>query len=107
MKILEIKKKQRTRRKLHIRKRIKGTTERPRLTVFKSLNHMYAQIIDDTLGVTIVSASTLDSDVKSELKPGLKKSDESKLVGMAIARKAIEKDIKTVAFDRKIGRAHV
>ena len=100
MKIQEVKKKRRIRRKFHIRKRINGTSERPRMTIFKSHNHFYAQIIDDTQGITLVAASTLEKDVKDMLKPDNKKTDKSKLVGEAIAKKAVEKGIKKVAFDR-------
>ena len=82
-----------------MRNNIAGTAERPRLAVFRSNNHMYAQIIDDTVGNTLVSASTLDKDVKA----GLEKTnnvDAAAAVGTAVAKKAIEKGIKTVVFDR-------
>ena len=97
---LELKNKRFTRRKLHIRKKIFGTHERPRLTIFRSLNHIYAQIINDFNHETLASASTLDKDVKSQIKPGMKKSDRGKLVGAAIANHAKAKSITTVAFDR-------
>ena len=100
MNIQESKKRKRIRRKFTIRRKVSGTTDKPRLTVFRSLNHVYAQIIDDTKGITLVSASTLDSEVKADIKADTKKSDQSKLVGKAVARRAIEKNIKEVAFDR-------
>jgi len=100
MKSQEIKQKRRIRRKFHIRKRIKGTAERPRLTVTKSHKQFYAQIIDDANGTTLVAASTLAKDVRDLMKPDTTKTDNSKFVGEAIAKKAIEKGIKKVAFDR-------
>jgi large subunit ribosomal protein L18 len=100
MKIQELKKKRRQRRKLHIRKRISGTAECPRLTVTKSNNHFYAQIIDDVTGTTLVAASTLEKGIRENIKPETTKIEKSKLVGEAIARKAIEKEIKKIAFDR-------
>lgn len=100
MKSQEIKQKRRIRRKFHIRKRIKGTAEMPRLTVTKSHKHFYAQIIDDANAATLVAASTLAKDVRDLIKPDTTKTDYSKFVGEAIAKKAIEKGIKKVAFDR-------
>ena len=81
------------------RNRFSGTTERPRLAVFRSNNHMYAQIIDDTVGKTLVSASTLEKEVKAELEK-TNNVDAAAYLGTAIAKKAIEKGIKTVVFDR-------
>lgn len=82
-----------------IRNRFTGTPERPRLAVFRSNNHMYAQIIDDTVGNTLVAASTLQKDVKAELQ---KTNDlaAAAYLGTVIAKKAIEKGIKAVVFDR-------
>ena len=82
-----------------IRNRFSGTTERPRLAVFRSNNHMYAQIIDDTVGKTLVAASTLEKDVKAELE---KTNDvaAAAYLGTVIAKKALENGIKTVVFDR-------
>lgn len=100
MKIQEIKNRRRTRRKLHIRKKLALTADRPRLSIYRSLNHIYAQIIDDVQGRTLVAASTLDKDVKDTIKPETSKIEQSKLVGIALAKKAVEKNIKTVAFDR-------
>lgn len=82
-----------------LRNRFTGTSVRPRLAVFRSNNHMYAQIIDDTVGNTLVSASTLQKDVKAELK----KSNDvaaAAYLGTVIAKKALEKGITTVVFDR-------
>ncbi|MFP4527552.1 MAG: 50S ribosomal protein L18 [Candidatus Kapaibacterium sp.] len=96
----DIKLERRDRRKKHIRKNLKGSTERPRMTVYRSLGQIYVQIIDDTRGHTLAAASTKDSEVAGQIKPDMKKSDLSKLVGEAIARKAAEKNITEVAFDR-------
>ena len=82
-----------------MRNRIVGTAERPRLAVFRSNNHMYAQIIDDTVGNTLVSASTLDKDVKAAVEK-TNNVDAAAYVGTDIAKKAIEKGIKEVVFDR-------
>ena len=82
-----------------IRNRFSGTAERPRLAVFRSNNHMYAQIIDDTVGNTLVAASTLDKDVKAQVEK-TNNVDAAACVGTAIAKKAIEKGIKEVVFDR-------
>ncbi len=81
------------------RNRFSGTTERPRLAVFRSNNHMYAQIIDDTVGNTLVSACTLQKDVKAELEKTNNVEAAAKL-GTVIAKKALEKGINTVVFDR-------
>ena len=82
-----------------LRNRFSGTAERPRLAVFRSNNHMYAQIIDDTVGNTLVSASTLEKDVKAEIKK-TNDVDAAAYLGTVIAKKAIEKGIKEVVFDR-------
>ena len=89
----------RLRRHKRIRKKISGTNERPRLSVFKSLKHIYAQIINDEEGVTLVSTSTLSSEVREQIKYG-GNIVASKSVGELVAKKAIEKGIKTVVFDR-------
>ena len=81
------------------RNRFSGTTERPRLAVFRSNNHMYAQIIDDTVGNTLVSACTLQKDVKAELEK-TNNVDAAAYLGTVIAKKALEKGITTVVFDR-------
>ena len=88
------------RRKRHIRKSVYGTKDAYRMTVTRSLKHVYAQIIDDDEGKTLVAASTLDKDVRGMIKPEMKKSDISKLVGETIAKRAIAADIKKVVFDR-------
>lgn len=82
-----------------MRKKVTGTAERPRLNVFRSLNNIYAQIIDDTKGVTLVSASTLDKELKDENGRGGNK-ESAKTVGTLVAKKAIEAGIKQVVFDR-------
>ena len=82
-----------------LRNRFSGTAERPRLTVFRSNNHMYAQIIDDTVGNTLVSASTLQKDVKAELEK-TNNVEAAAYLGTVIAKKAIEKGITSVVFDR-------
>jgi len=92
-------KKIRQKKHLRIRKRISGTPECPRLAVFRSLNHIYAQVIDDTKGVTLVSASTLDSSLKGQLERG-SNIEAAKKVGELIGKRAIEKGIRTVVFDR-------
>ena len=81
------------------RNRFSGTAERPRLAVFRSNNHMYAQIIDDTVGNTLVSASTLQKDVKAELEK-TNNVEAAAYLGTVIAKKAIEKGITSVVFDR-------
>lgn len=87
---------QRLKRHRRVRKNISGTAERPRLNVFRSLNHIYAQIIDDTKGVTLVSASSMDKDFE-----GYGGNVEgAKAVGLAVAKKAIDAGIKAVVFDR-------
>ena len=89
----------RTKKHMKIRNRFSGTAARPRLAVFRSNNHMYAQIIDDTVGNTLVSASTLQKDVKAELD---KTNDvaAAAYLGTVIAKKALEAGITTVVFDR-------
>lgn len=82
-----------------LRNRFNGTAERPRLAVFRSNNHMYAQIIDDTVGNTLVSASTLQKDVKAELEKTNNVEAAAKL-GEVIAKKALDKGITNVVFDR-------
>ena len=82
-----------------LRNRFSGTAVRPRLAVFRSNNHMYAQIIDDTVGNTLVSASTLQKDVKAELEK-TNNVEAAAYLGTVIAKKAIEKGITSVVFDR-------
>jgi large subunit ribosomal protein L18 len=86
-------------RQRRVRSKITGTAERPRLNVYRSLNNMYAQIIDDTTGTTLVSASTLEADIKSQVS-GTGNKEAAKVVGETVAKRAIEKGIDTVVFDR-------
>lgn len=89
----------RNRRHSRVRKNLAGSTDRPRLNVFRSLSGIYAQVIDDQAGNTLVSASTVDRDLREKLK-GLKKAEQAKLVGQTIAERAKNKGIQTVVFDR-------
>ncbi len=93
------KNKERQRRHARVRKKVTGTAETPRLSVYRSLNHVYAQVIDDTKGVTLCSASTLEKDVKTAIAK-LNKTDAAKAVGKKLAEKALKKGIKNVVFDR-------
>ena len=86
-------------RKGRIRKRIFGTEQRPRLSVFRSAKHIYAQLVIDSTGSTILAASTLSPDLRSEIGD-LDKSDAAKKVGQWIGKKALEKNIQQVVFDR-------
>ena len=87
---------ERKRRHVRVRNKINGTTERPRLCIYRSNNNLFAQIIDDVNGVTLVSASTLDKTVKTKHS----NIEAAKEVGTLIAKRAIEKNIETVVFDR-------
>ena len=89
----------RERRHRRVRVHVLGTPERPRLSVFRSLRHISAQVIDDTKGRTLVAISTLDPDVKGELAD-LNKMGQAKLVGKRLAEKAVQAGIKAVVFDR-------
>jgi len=89
----------RIRRKKRIRSRVEGTTERPRLSIFRSLKHIYAQVIDDLEGKTLLTASSLSKDIRGELA-GLKKSERAKKVGTLVAKMCLEKKIDKVVFDR-------
>lgn len=84
----------RQKKKMRIRKRVKGTSERPRLCVFRSARHIYAQLIDDDNGVTLAAASTLEMDKTNANR------DSAKAIGEEIAKRALSKDIKSVVFDR-------
>ena len=95
----EARSKIRVKKHMRIRNRFSGTPERPRLAVFRSNNHMYAQIIDDTVGNTLVSACTLEKDVKAELEK-TNNVDAAAYVGKVIAKRALEKGITTVVYDR-------
>ncbi|MFC1949689.1 50S ribosomal protein L18 [Chloroflexota bacterium] len=89
----------RLRRHSRVRAKVKGTASMPRLCVFRSLNHVYAQVIDDTQGHTLAAASTLDTEVKSQTD-GKTKTVISGLVGSLVAKRALGQGIKQVAFDR-------
>ncbi len=95
----ESRQKVRAKKHMKIRNRFSGTAVRPRLAVFRSNNHMYAQIIDDTVGNTLVAASTLEKEVKAELEK-TNNVDAAAYLGTVIAKRAIEKGIKEVVFDR-------
>jgi large subunit ribosomal protein L18 len=90
----------RLRRKRRIRKKVFGSPERPRLSVFKSNKHIYAQVIDDLDGHTLVSASTVQAEVQDELEEDLTKTEEAKKVGEIVAERAEEQGIDQVVFDR-------
>ena len=92
-------KKLRRRRHLRVRKKVFGTPERPRLCIFRSNKHIYAQIIDDTVGRTLVAASTLDKDLRDKLEKTWNK-EAAREVGRLIGKRALEKGITTVVFDR-------
>lgn len=89
----------RQKRRLRVRKKVMGTPERPRLNVFRSLKHIYAQVIDDTRGVTLAAASTLSPELRGGLAKGSDREAAS-AVGRLIAQKALQKGIKKVVFDR-------
>ncbi len=92
--------------KQRIRRRVAGTSERPRLTVHRSLRHVYAQIVDDSAGRTLVSASTLSKDLRDKVKEVKSSVEASKLVGVVVGQKALEKSISKVVFDRSGYRYH-
>ncbi len=89
----------RKRRHVRVRKKVRGLTERPRISVFKSSKHIYAQIIDDEKGLTLVSSSTLDKEIRDDFKHGGNK-DAAKKVGELLAKRALEKGVHRVVFDR-------
>jgi large subunit ribosomal protein L18 len=89
----------RKRRHERVRKKVSGTAERPRLNVYRSLDNIYVQVVDDSTGNTLVSASTVDKELRSQLA-ALKKTDQAKAVGKAVAERALAKGIKEVVFDR-------
>jgi len=99
MNISEKKRLARLRRHRRVRKKISGTADRPRLNVYRSLTHIYGQVVDDTAGHTLASASTVDREVRSAVK-GLGKTEQARVVGQVLARRALEKGIKLVIFDR-------
>lgn len=89
----------RLRRHKRVRKHISGTPERPRMAVYRSLNEIYVQVIDDLNGHTLVSASTIDRELRGQMQ-GLNKTEQARLVGKAVAERAKEKGITQVVFDR-------
>ena len=90
---------ERLRRHTRVRKKISGTAEAPRLNVYRSLNHIYVQVIDDVKGVTLCSASTMEKEVKAEIKD-MTKTEAAKVVGKKAAERALAAGIKCVVFDR-------
>lgn len=89
----------RLRRHRRVRKHLVGTPERPRLDVFRSLRHIYAQVIDDHQGHTLVSASTIDPEVEAQLQ-GLTKTEQARVVGKVLAERALSQGVERVVFDR-------
>ena len=89
----------RLQRHARVRKKVFGTSERPRFNVYRSLNHIYVQVIDDVKGVTLISASTMEKAVKEQIKD-MNKTDAAKVVGMTAAKKALEAGVSEVVFDR-------
>ncbi|MBN1487188.1 MAG: 50S ribosomal protein L18 [Anaerolineae bacterium] len=89
----------RKRRHVHVRKRVHGTAERPRLNIYRSLNHIYAQVINDEVGHTLASASTLDKGVRDQVAD-LPKVEQAKVVGKVVAERALANGVKKIVFDR-------
>ena len=89
----------RERRHRRVRRKVSGSPERPRLNVYRSLEHIYAQVIDDDMGNTLVAASTVDPELREQLN-GLNKSQQASQVGQLVARRALDKGLKKVVFDR-------
>lgn len=100
------KKNSRLRAKIKIRKNISGSPEKPRLSIYRSLNNIYGQVIDDSNGQTLASASSLSKEIGEDLKSAKGKTAKSKIVGILLAKKAIERNISTVVFDRNGYRYH-
>ncbi|MCF6268600.1 MAG: 50S ribosomal protein L18 [Melioribacteraceae bacterium] len=99
--------KQRKQRKIkRVRKNLFGTAEKPRLSVFKSLNHIYVQVIDDTQSKTLASASTLSKEIADEIANAKSKVEKGKIVGTLVAKFALEQKVEKVVFDRGINRYH-
>ena len=94
-----LKQQKRSKRKVHIRKRVEGSPERPRVTVYRSARHIYAQVIDDVTGKTIVSASTMDKELRGGLE-SLKKKEAAAKVGELLAQRCLDKGVERVVFDR-------
>jgi len=95
----------RKRRQRRVRAHVSGTADRPRLNVYRSLAHIYAQVIDDVTGATLVSASTVDTDLRAEVA-GKKKAEQAKVVGQAVAKRALARGLTKVTFDRGGYRYH-
>jgi large subunit ribosomal protein L18 len=89
----------RLKRHLRVRKKVAGTPERPRLNVFRSDKHIYAQVIDDTVGHTLAAASTVDVELRGKVE-GKPKTEQAKVVGQMVAERALDAGIKQVVFDR-------
>lgn len=96
----------RQRSKIGIRKKVTGSAEKPRLSVFRSLNHIYAQVVNDSNGTTLTNASTRSKEIQTELKKVKTKVEKSKIVGTLIAKKTLEKNIAEIVFDRSGYRYH-
>jgi len=96
----------RLRSKIRIRKKVFGTPEKPRLSIYRSLNNIYGQIIDDSNGKTLASASSLSKEIAGDIKSAKGKTAKSKLVGKLVAQKAVEQNISTVIFDRNGFKYH-
>jgi|SRR3970040_2371183 large subunit ribosomal protein L18 len=96
----------RLRSKIRIRKKVFGTPEKPRLSIYRSLNNIYGQIIDDSNGKTLASASSLSKEIAEDIKSAKGKTAKSKLVGKLVAQKAVEQNISTVIFDRNGFKYH-
>ncbi len=96
----------RERRKKQIRKKVYGTADKPRLAIFRSLKHIYAQLIDDLNDKAILTVSDLTEEVSAEVKDESTKTEKSKIVGKIVAKKALENDIKAIVFDRSGYRYH-
>jgi large subunit ribosomal protein L18 len=92
--------KKRNRKKAKVRKKISGTTDVPRISVFRSLTQIYAQVVDDSTGKTIVSASSKSKEIEAEVKKAKNKIEVSKIVGNLLAKKAEEKGVKKAVFDK-------
>jgi large subunit ribosomal protein L18 len=90
----------RDKRRIRIRKKVHGSAERPRLAVYRSLHHIYAQLVDDTRGVTIATVSTLSESVKASMAEHKKKTEAARIVGVELAKLARERNITAVVFDR-------
>jgi large subunit ribosomal protein L18 len=99
-KTMQRKRERRQRAHLRVRNRVRGTAERPRLSVYKSLRYIYAQVIDDLRGATLVAASSADAEVRSQLKASASSQEAAKLVGEAVAARAKEHGVERVVFDR-------